>query len=70
MAVKLVKLTSIITVMLVVLMGLAFCLGLETNHYEMFWSVVQFTFCFTLLVGVWYLIAPPHRNMPRRARKS
>ena len=70
MAIILMKITSLITVMLVVLMGFAFWRGLETSHYEMFWGLVQFTFCFTLLVGICYLIAPPHRNTPRSGRKS
>jgi hypothetical protein len=69
MAITLVKLTSIITVMLVVLMSVSLWLGFETHHFESFWNMVQFTGCFLLIVGAWYLIAPPHRATSTKRRK-
>ena len=66
MVIRLVQLTGIITVMLVVLMGVTFGLGFETHHFETFWNVVQLTGCFLLIVGIWYLIAPPHRTLSRK----
>jgi MFS family permease len=68
MVITRVKLTSITLVMLVVLMGVTLRLGFETNHFEMFWNAVQITSCFLLVVGAWYLFAPPH--LARIGRKS
>jgi hypothetical protein len=65
MIIKLVKLTSIMMVMLVVVLGATLRLGFETNHFEPFWNVLQFTGVFLLLIGVWYIIAPPHLSITR-----
>jgi len=70
MAVKLVQLTSIIMVVLVVLLGVTFVLGFETNRFESFWNTVQFTSSFLLIVGIWYLIAPPHRATAKKRHQQ
>jgi hypothetical protein len=66
MAIKLIKITSIILVMLIVLMGVTLGVGFETNHFEPFGHVLDFTGSFLLLVGIWYLIAPPHLAITRK----
>jgi hypothetical protein len=63
MVIRLVKLSSIILMMLVVAMGVSLRLGFETNHFESFWNVLEFTGAFLLLIGVWYIIAPPHLSI-------
>jgi hypothetical protein len=70
MAARLVQLTSIILVMLVVLLGVTFVLGFKTNRFEPFWNTVQFTSSFLLIVGIWYLIGPPHRAIARKGHQK
>jgi hypothetical protein len=52
-------------VMLVILLGATLRLGYETNNFESFWNILDFTGCFLLLIGIWYLIAPPHLSLTR-----
>ena len=70
MIIKLVKLTSIITVMLVVLLGATLWLGCETNNLEAFHGVLDITSGFLLLVAIWYLIAPPHLSLTKKSATS
>ena len=70
MAIKLVKLTSIITATLVVLMGVTWGVGLSIHNFGLFFDVVDFTSSFLLIVGIWYLLAPPHRAVRETLSKK
>ena len=70
MVIRIVQLTSIITVMLVVLMGVAFARGCETHHFAAFWNAVQLTSCFLLIVGLWHFVRPPHRALSKKSNNK
>ncbi len=70
MIATLIKLTSIVLLMLIALMGVALWWGFETNDFSFFRDAMDTTFGFLLLTGIWYLIAPPHLAVTRATSKK